>query len=189
MAETSGYTIRQLLPEDFRSVGKALDQAHRDDPDLKSEKLPGMALRVAGERATQVVRDTLDTDVFELIARAWAKALELHKAADEADKSPDKTATVFLGKHEVSARVFPVVEVVFGVLGKLTLKLTLEFTATLELAEVTITDRHIVKIGRTEGHASAVLKYGEIDLHPELKSRKIPLHEGMVLKPPLPLLL
>ncbi|HVN00404.1 MAG TPA: hypothetical protein VMT68_09330 [Caulobacteraceae bacterium] len=185
MAESSGCAVRDLLPPSFRRMDEAMDRAQREDPEFKTKVLPGMALGVAGERASQAVRGVLDTDVFELIAGAWAKALELRRAADEADKSPDKTATVFLGEHELTAEVHPIAEITFGALGKLTLRFTLEFAAKLELAEVTITDHRIVKIGRSEGQGSAVLKYGDVELHEPLKSRKIALHEDMLLKRPI----
>jgi hypothetical protein len=187
MAQSSGYTIRQLLPERFERMDDAMARAKKGDPQLKAANLPGIALDVAGARATSAVRDALDIDVFELIAKAWAKALELRRAADDAEADPDKTATVFLGEHKLVADLHPVVDVVFGVVGKLSLQFTLEFAATIELAEVTITNHRIVKIGKTEGQASAVLKYGSVELHHPMKSQKLRLTDDLVLDPPLPL--
>lgn len=187
MAETSGYTVRQLLPASFNRIDDAMEQARKSDPAFKDKKLPGVALAVAGERATTAVRDALNFDVFELMAQAWAKALEFKQAADDAEKSADKTATLFLGHHELSAEVHPVAELTFGVLGTLALRFTLEFTAKLDAAEVTIVNRAITRIGKTEGKVTAVLKYGAIQLHHPLESKKIPLHEDLILKRPVPL--
>src|ERR1700716_711095 len=77
MSEYSGYTVRQLLPPTFRRMDEAMKIAMREDPAFQSKQPPGVALAVAGDRATQAVCQALDCDVFELIAKAWAKALEL----------------------------------------------------------------------------------------------------------------
>jgi hypothetical protein len=187
MSDSSGYTVRQLLPSKFQQIDEAMKHAMRDDPAFQSKQPPGVALSVAGDRVTEAVCGALDCDVFELIAQAWAKALEIKKAASDAEKVEDKTATVFLGKHELTADLDPIVELTFGAMGKLTLRFTLEFAAKLDLAQVTITGRRIVKIGKTEGRASAVLKYGKIELHHPLESKKIPLLEDLVLKHPIPI--
>jgi hypothetical protein len=189
MADSSGCTIRQLLPNRFKHLDDTIGSEPREDSEEGSKKLPGVAARVAAGRAEGALREALDTDVFTLIAQAWAKALELHKAAEDAEASPNKTATVYLGKHEVSADAHPTVEFHFASFGKLTLKLTLELTAELDAAQVTIVDHHIVKIGETQGGASAVLKYGDVELHPRLKSKRIVLTHDLVLKEPLPLVL
>lgn len=189
MADSSGCTIRQLLPNPFNHLADTIGSEPREDSKEGSKSLPGIAARIAAGRAETALRSALDTDVFTLIAQAWAKALELHEAAKAADASPSKTATLYLGKHEVSADLYPTVEFHLASFGQLTLKLTLEFAAELDEAQVTIVDHHIVKIGETKGGASAVLKYRDVELHPRLQSKRIVLTGDLTLERPLPLLL
>lgn len=188
MADSSGCTIRQLLPNPFSHLDDTIVSQPREGSEQGSKPLPAIAARIASGRAESVLRSALDTDVFTLIAQAWAKALELRQAADAADASPDKTATLYLGKHAVSADVYPTLEFHFASFGQLTLKLTLEFSAELDEAQVTIADRHIVKIGQTRGGASAVLKYRDVELHPRLQTKPITLTRDLTLEKPLPLL-
>ena len=189
MADSSGCTIRQLLPNPCKHLDDTIGSEPREGSEQGSKTLPGIAASIAAGRAESVLRGALDTDVFTLIAQAWAKALELHQAAEAADASPNKTATLYLGKHEVSADIYPTVEFHFATFGQLTLKLTLEFAAELDEAQVTIVDHHIVKIGQTKGGASAVLKYRDVELHPRLQSKPIVLTHDLTLEKPLPLLL
>jgi hypothetical protein len=187
MAERSGYTIRQLLQDKFQNMDAAVAQAHANDPQLRSKQLPGMALSIAANRAAEKVRDVLRIDVFEPIARAWANAPELRKGADEADLSPDKTAVVSLGAHHLSASLSPVADVTFATIGNLKLEFSLSLSVGVTVANVTITDRKIVRIGKTEAEASASLSLGPLTLSHPVEHTKLLVHEEFVLETPLPI--
>lgn len=185
MAARSGYTIRQLLQDQLQNMDEAVAQARHADPDLKSKQLPGMALAIAGNRVAEKLRDALHIDVLEPIARAWANSPELRKAADEADLSSDKTAVVSLGEHDLSAQILPVADVTFAAVGNLKLEFQLTLSVGVSLADVTITERKIVKIGKLEGEASAALSLGPLSLSHPLSHTRIRIHDEFILETPL----
>ena len=184
MTAPSGISVRSLLPVQFRRVDDAVEQGRQDDPEFRVVKVPGVALSVAGEKVTDAVQNALDFDIFELVAQAWAKARELESHAKETLETPGKTATLFLGEHLLSCDIHPIVRLTFGALGTLPLRFTLSFEAAFEMAEVTLLEGRIVKIGRSQGQGSAVLKYGTTSLHEPLKTRKFPLTASISLAAP-----
>ncbi|HEY2708537.1 MAG TPA: hypothetical protein VGI95_10830 [Caulobacteraceae bacterium] len=187
MAEPSGLCARDLLPPTFRGIDAVAAREKDRDPSLQRQPIPALAMGVVGDKASEAVRSALDLDVFELIAQGWAKARELEAYADETKHPPGETSTLFLGKHDLSIEVHPEVTVLFGGLGKLTLRFTLELSVAIELAELTIVSQHITEIGKTQCSLSAVLKYGETALHEPLESRKWTLAKSVRLDPAMPL--
>ena len=185
MAEQSGCTIRQLLQDEFESLDAAVSEARNDDAALKTKRLPTFALAIAAKRAAEKVRSALDIDIIEPIARAWANAPELRKGADEADLSPDKTAVISLGAHHLSASYSPVADVTVATIGALKLVFGLSLSVGVTAADVTITDRKIVKIGKTEAEASASLSLGPFTLSHPVEHTKLKLHDEIVLAVPV----
>jgi hypothetical protein len=184
MSAPSGITVRSLLPDKFRRIDEAIDQGRKDDPEFQMVKVPGVALSVAGEKASDAVTAALDFDVFELVAQAWAKARELEAHAKETLETPGKTATLFLGSHSLTCDIHPIVKLTFGALGTLPVRFTLALEAAFDMAEVTLLGGRIVKIGRSQGQGSAVLKYGGTELHDRLKTREFPLTAPISLAAP-----
>jgi hypothetical protein len=187
MAETSGYTLGQLLQPRLDNMDAAVSEARNDDPALKAKHLPGLAISLAARRAAEKVRAALDIDVIEPIARAWANAPELRKGADEADLSADKTAVVSLGAHHLSASYSPIADVTFATIGALKLVFSLSLSVGVNVADVTIADRKIVKIGKLEGQAGASLSLGPFTLSHPVEHTKLLLHDEIVLAVPVPI--
>jgi len=80
--------------------------------------------------------------------------------------------------------VHPILDVTIGVIGHVRLRFTLALAAEFRSAELSIRDGHIVAIGAGDCSVSAQLKYDEVNLHDELKSRIVKLSEPIRLAPP-----
>jgi hypothetical protein len=182
MAQEQIVTVNMLLPDDFTNMEQTVRDEMAKDPGLT--KTPGFVAGIVGEKAGAAARGLLNIDVFELIAQAWAKARELHEYADASKHPPGEVGSVFLGENDPTCNVHPVVDVRIGALGKLSLKFTLALSAHIKAAELKIQDRRIIAVGHTVGSVSAVLKYGDIPLHNELKSHEHQLCPSATLKAP-----
>ena len=110
-----------------------LDEVIKEGLDSESKEarpaIPRFAWQITHSKATQAVRDVLDGDVFELLARAWCVARELHEFTDRGKYPPGKASTVFLGNHQVSTEVHPVLVVTVGSIEGPCLRFTLTLTA------------------------------------------------------------
>ncbi len=188
MVDHSGYTLRQLAPNRLDHVRDAVKRARERDPNLRSQKLPGVALGVAEKAVAERVLDALrGVDLFDLIARAWAKAPELQQAADEAEQSVDKTSDIRLGGHDLSIDLLPLADITFATFGKMTVEFKLELSVGLSTADLTICERKIVRIGKTEGQVTATFSCGVLSLGHPLKS-KILFRDELVLRNPVELI-
>ena len=182
MATSSGLTVSLLLPAQFTDLQTAVEGEIKRDPSLNSA--PGFVAGMVADKAGQAARGLLSMDPVELMAQAWAKARELHAYRDETKHPPGETSTVFLGEHSLTCDLHPVIDVTLAALGKLTLEFTLEFAADIRAAELTIRDKAIVAVGRTDASVSAVLKYKDTPLHDPLESKKLTLVQSVSLKAP-----
>jgi hypothetical protein len=184
MTETYGCSVRELLPDDFNRM----DEVIKDGLNLASGEapttLPRVAMEVVESKAVEAVRDALDVDIFELLARAWGKARELHEFTDREKYPPEKTYTAFLGEHDLSTEVHPVLILTIGRLEGPRVRLTVELTAHFRLAELSIREGHIIAVGAGDGSVGAQLKYKDVPLHKELKSTPVKLSKALRLQPP-----
>ena len=184
MADDYGCKVRELLPDRFEEMDVILKENLGKDSGAGGSGLPGFALRMAGEKVTGAICDSLDCDVFEILAKAWVKARELHEFKDPAKHPPGETSSVFLGDHKLSAQIHPVLDVSIATFARTKLRFTVELTARFKSAELSIRDGRIVAIGAGDGSASAQLKYGATKLHKELKSKDITLLSPRLLPEP-----
>ena len=152
---------------------------------MSDASIPGFIWSVVGARATEAVRGVLDCDVFEQLARAWAKARELKEYAHPSKHPADQEFTEFLGDHTLVAKMHPVVEIGLRGYGKTRLRFTLELSAKIHTAELRILGGRIVAIGAGEGLVAVQLKYRNVKLHDELESVAAKLSQPFVLSPGL----
>jgi hypothetical protein len=171
----NGLQVRELLPTRFENMDDVVKRQLLANAQVNQAGLPNLVWKVVGGKATEAVRSALDCDVFSLVARAWAKALELHKFKDETKYPPSKKATLFLGEHKLKTEIHPVLDVIFGPALQAQLRFTVELAAEFQTGELSIWRGHIVGVGTGEGQITAQLKYGESALHDKFESRKFKL--------------
>ena len=180
MSAGEGRTIRELLPSSFDN----LDEVIEKDAAARlpgGEGIPQFLWRVIGEKSADAVRDTLNVDIFDEIARAWLTAVELSQYTDEKKYPPEQTQRVFLGKHTVKRELHPVLAIRVGSRDLLKLRFTLELGAEFRSAQLDIRAGRIVALGAGECFVSLQLKYGAHNLHRAITSAKIPLTKPRVL--------
>lgn len=172
MTDPADLTVRDLLPDDMRTMDRAVGKALHDDAAMRDAHLPAAMAGSIAERVTSAVVDALDFRIMPLVAYAWARAREIHRyRTPDAAHPPDATATLFLGEHEVSAELHPEAVIDVAGIGAVTMKFTLVLAARMRAAQISIRGGHIIQIGKTDGSVSALLKYGGVPLHKGLRSR------------------
>ena len=172
MTERIVVAVRDLLPADLNRMDQVIET------ELGKEHgagFPGFVWKLIGSEANDALRATLSSDMFELLAKGWCVARELHKYSDRAKHPPGERSIVFLGEHTLTSSVYPVIIVTVGPTQYPPLRLTLELKATFRTAALTIQDGHIRALSAGDCAVSAQLKYGELKLHDELKSRDVTL--------------
>jgi hypothetical protein len=184
MTTSSGCLVSDLLPERFRHVDDVAKHALLRDHAIEQAHLPTLVTGIVGDKVTSAIRGALHCDAFGLLARAWAKARELHEFTDQTQHPPGQVSTVFLGEHPLSCQVHPTVEVTIGVIGKIVLRFDLTLSAQFKLAELTILDAHITQIGHSECLLAAQLSYDGVPLHDQFKSRDFTLSSAITLPEP-----
>ena len=184
MSEQYGCKVSDLLPETFDHLDEVIKEGLDGDSEGARPSIPRFAWKILQSKASQAVRDVLDGDVFELLARAWCVARELHDFTDGRKYPPGKDSTVFLGNHQVSTEVHPVLVVTVGSLEGARLRFTLTLTAHFRSAALTIRDGHITAIDAGDCSVGAQLKYKDTKLHKELESREVKLPGRLRLQPP-----
>ena len=177
-----GCKVRDLLPDRFDDLDKVVGDELR--PGEGGKGFPAMAIRVAGEKAADAVKDALDCDLFETLARAWSNARELREYKDPARHPPGERSSVFLADHKLSATLHPVLDVRVAALAQAKLRFTVELKAAFRCADLTVQDGRIVEIAAGDCQATAQLKYGDTPLHKPMKSRQVTLSKPCRLPAP-----
>ena len=172
MTDLADLTVRDLLPDDMRTMDRAVGKALHDDATVRGAHLPAAMAGSIADRVTGAVVDALDFRIMPLVAFAWARAREIHRyRTPDAAHPPGATTTLFLGEHEVSAELHPEAVIDVAGIGAVTMKFTLVLAARMRAAQISIRGGHIIQIGKTDGSVSALLKYGGVPLHKGLRSR------------------
>ena len=167
----SDVMVNELLPHTFNR----LEGVVRDE--LSKDPAMGVASRVwelIGSTATGAIRDRLNFDVVELLGRGWVFARELHEYKDPNKHPRDESSIVYLGKHKMKTELYPVVTLMIGPISR-ELRFTLEVTANINSAALSIRDAHITGLGTGDCSLEAQLKYREFALHDPIESRKVTL--------------
>jgi len=184
MSEQYGCKVSDLLPDTFDHLDEVIKEGLDSDSEEARPTIPRFAWQIIQSKAAQAVRDVLDGDVFELLARAWCMARELHEFTDRRKYPPGKDSTVFLGNHQVSTEVHPVLIMTVGSIEGPRLRFTLTLTAHFRSAALSIRDGHITAIDAGDCSVGAQLKYKDTKLHKELESREVKLPGRLQLQPP-----
>ncbi|MEO8748265.1 MAG: hypothetical protein ABI379_11515 [Rhodanobacter sp.] len=184
MTEENGVTVSELLPDSFSRLAQTMqDKVSKDDGG--SVSMPGFAWNFAASETTTEIRNALDCDVFALVARGWCFASELSKYKDEAKYPAGTKSVVYLGEHALTTEVHPVLALSIGPIRCRPIRFTVELKANFLTAALLIVNGSIVGLDSGDCFVSAQLKYGEISLHDEVKSRHVPLPGRITFKSPL----
>jgi hypothetical protein len=181
MTEGIIVTVQDLLPANLKGMDEVIETALGKEGNVG---FPGFAWKVIGSEANDALRGTLNGDEFELLARGWCAARELHKYTDRVEHPLGERSVVFLGEHTLVSNAYPVIIVTVGPTQYPPLRLTLELKAIFRTAALTIQDGHIRTLSAGDCSVSAQLKYGEFKLHDELKSRDVTLPGKLEFKAP-----
>ncbi len=181
MADDYGASVADLLPGHFDKLAETVAEHVEQEPG----GLGRIALGAIQSRAAEQLRGVLAIDAFELIAKAWAAAREMHGYADSASHPKGRTETCYLGQHSLSAGVHPVLQITVAGMKLSPMRFTLLLSAQLRSAELSILDGAIVAAAPGDGSGTAVLKYRDIALHDPLPSRHIRLPMRRTFEPGL----
>jgi hypothetical protein len=182
MAEGSGVTVGDLLPERFDGLEDRVKAQLAADPQAGRSKL---AWDLIGSEVEGALRSVLDCDLIETLAKAWTTARALQDYADPAKHPPGEASVVHLGERKVERELHPVVAVTIGGCDCMELRFTLCLTAQFSGLALSIRAPYIT--GGTAGdlEVGAQLKYGEVALHKPQDSRKLALPGRFAFATPL----
>lgn len=172
MTEQIAVTVKDLLPASLKGINEVIQMELGKE---NNPGFPGFVWELIGSEGNNALRGALSSDVFELLARGWCAARELHKYTDRTEHPRGERSVVFLGEHTLTSTAYPVIIVSVGATQFRPLRLTLELKANFRTAALTIQDGHIRTLSAGDCSVSAQLKYGEFKLHDELKSRDVTL--------------
>lgn len=178
---SSGVTLKQLLPSRLDAMEDTVEQELRNNEEPDHSLL---AWRFIKSTAADELRGALDCDVFDVIARGWCKARELHEFSDPASHPPGQTTVVHLGEHALPTSVHPILSIRVGGVQCLSLKFTVEVTANFRSAALSIRNGHIIAVAPGDASVSAQLKYGKVKLHKAEESPKVQLPGHVAFKAP-----
>ena len=165
-------TIGELLPVRIDHFQEAI-ALRLEDGD--AGKRPKLAWKTLEPQIVGGLRGALDVDVFACAAQAWCRARELHEYAAGGEHPPQEHAVVFLGEHSFTWQAHPVLTVIVGPVTLKPCRLTLTLKGHVEAAELLIHNGRIQELRSGECSATVQLSYGEVPLHKELATKKIPL--------------
>ena len=184
MPEESGVAVRDLLPDSFTRLERTI-QDKVIESNGGSPSIPGFAWDFATSETATAIRGTLDCDVFELLARGWCFARELSKFHDQTKYPPGTKSIVYLGEHALTTEIHPVLTLLIGPIASRPLRFTVELKANFRSAALLITDACITGLDSGDCFVSARLKYGEVTLHDEVRSKHVGLPGRIRFKTPL----
>lgn len=129
-------------------------------------------LRDAAADCMRIELDKLSP--FDVLARAWGKAVELQELAEKTRAAPGSKETYPIASHSLSASIHPVVTLKLGPLTFPGLTFTVTLEGMVEAAILSITAGKIESVEALKLIPSAALSYGELVLN-RLKSDPVTL--------------
>jgi len=184
-SDSERQRVRDLLPKTYDDFEGAMRKRLEDEPDFKARGFDDFVWRTVGDKALDAVSDTLDFNVFGIFARAWVKANEIKRHAEESLKKPDEPVYLRLGEHTATATLKPTIEVIVDPFGKTRIPLDLDLSAVFETAELTLLNGAITEIGAGKCKVTALLKLGGQKLHQPEESPPLTVGRRLKLDRPL----
>jgi hypothetical protein len=110
--------------------------------------------------AAERLNETLNVDVFELLADAWLKFRQVRDCADPIKHPPGEVALVRLKDVTVTSRNAPFLRPTSNGAALMELRFELELVARFDTLELVIRDAHIRSLRPGAAQALVTLKYG-----------------------------
>lgn len=177
-------SVSTLFPSEFDGMDEVLRNEVGRDTGLGQKIIPGFAWRIIGTKANKAIHAALNFNVVELLARAWCRAPELHEYNDARKFPADVEWTVFLGQHELSSGVEPILQLLFKDINLKEERFTVEVGADVHSAVLSIRGGKITAIVAASCALTAQLKYKDLRFHNPLKTREFDLVQRYEFNPP-----
>jgi hypothetical protein len=174
--------VADLLPERLTGLEDRIEADLSKDPEVGRTRL---AWDLIGSEIEGALRSVLDCDLIDALAKAWTGASAVLDYADPEKHAPGETAIVHLGEREFVRELHPVVGVTIGGCDCAELRFTLAIAVHFSGLALSIRAPFITGGAAGEAHASALLSYGDVPLHPAQESRRIALPGRFALGVPL----
>jgi len=160
MSET--MTVGSLIDLGPADVDKVLAEHAKDEPDVARAlgHFGGFAASVGAEKLNKA----LDSDVYELLAKAWTKVQAVRDAAARSRATPGQSTLVALGAHDFTHTCEPVLKLYVADVGLPELKLTVELVAHFGGASLSIVDGALRAVAPGAASVIARLKYKSVKL-------------------------
>lgn len=171
MADDAGVMISDLLPDPIEKLRTSVETHVNQEPGL----LAKLSVGLLKSQADRQIRDVLRVDPFDLIAKAWATARELHAYGDPALHPVGQTEITYLGKHTLNVGLHPTLQISVGGYKLKPMLFGLILTVEFQAAALSIRDGAIIAVAPGDAAARAVLRYRDIDLHDPLPLKTIHL--------------
>ncbi|WP_372784726.1 hypothetical protein [Phenylobacterium sp.] len=159
MSETLSLTFADLLPKEIEGLGGQI-KAHVGDQ-------PGaIAWPLLEEQALQGLRTALGhIDLWEQLAQAWVTLAAVRDYRDPAKLPAGNTAILSLGKHHLTLKATPALQLTVGGWKAPPLKLGFAVTAALDSASLSLRDGRLVGAQPGDCATTATLTCGVVPLH------------------------
>jgi hypothetical protein len=175
MAELERATLAELFPEDTDFGPAMADAEARPDASGVVRAASLIPWDLVGGPAWDALRGLLDRDPVALLGECWAQAETFRAYADPAKYPPDQTIVAHLAEHEFCRDLHPVINVSIAGCPPVELRFTVALEAWFSGVALSIRGGHIRSGRLGDATLSAELKYREISLIPEQKTRKLKL--------------
>jgi len=119
----------------------------------------------ASETIAKQLNETLNVDVFELLAGAWEKFKQVRDCAERNKHSPGELAIVRLTDVEITSTNAPFLQATSNGIALPELNFKLELVAKFEALELVIRDARVRALRPGTASARVCLKYGKTKLY------------------------
>lgn len=159
---SEGIKLRDLVELSKADIEKALVEQATDDGAVAKElgHLSGLAASVGAGKLNKA----LDTDIYVLLAQAWAKVQTVREAAAKSRGTPRQTTVVTLSQHDFTHTCYPTLTFSIAGMPLPELKLTLELVATFKGVALSIEDARVCALAPGEASMAVRLKYKNVTL-------------------------
>jgi hypothetical protein len=179
MAEQNEVRVSDLLPDGLQ-MEQTVKAALSKDEGIGAAKL---AWGFIGSQATNAMTSVLNLDAFELVARGWCVAKELHEFTDQSKHPIGERSVVFLGEHSFSTSLFPTLAITIAPYKTVSLRFTLNLVADIRGVSLAICNGHVTGVGPGDGAIGAHLSYDGVELN-KLESKKVQFPGNIEFKAP-----
>lgn len=156
----SDVKLRAKIEVSADDIEKALIEHAKDEPSVSRvlHHLRGQAAKLAADELNQ----TLDLNVFEVLAQGWAQVPAVRNAVQLSALMQGPPAIVRLDQHNIASTAYPVLNVKVADSALPELRLTLEIIAGAESATLAVRDGRFELLALGKASVTARLSYKNV---------------------------